>query len=63
MNWLKTLDTIGSFMHTNGDKATFEVVNNKLIAKLVHQGAKRSFVKYNNGTVVETIVHKMAGGK
>lgn len=62
MNWLKTLDTIGSFMQTNGDKATFERVGGKLIAKLFHNGAKRSFVQYGTGTVVETIVHKRMKG-
>ena len=63
MDLLKVLDAAGSFMKTNGDKAHFDVVNNKLVGKFVHKGAKRSFVKYNNGTVVETIVHKVIGGK
>lgn len=63
MDLLKVLDTVGSYMKTNGDKAHFDVVNDKLIGKFAHNGVKRSFVKYNNGTVVETIVHKVIGGK
>lgn len=63
MDLLKVLDAAGSFMRTNGDKAHFDVVNNKLVGKFVHNGVKRSFVKYNNGTIVETVVHKVIGGK
>ena len=59
MNLLSIVETASSFMTTPGDKAIFERKQGKFISKLIHKGVKRSFVKYDNGTIVETIVHKV----
>lgn len=64
MGFFDIITAAGSFMQTPGDKAVFErKASGRLVAVLTHNGHKKSFVKYPNGTVVETIVKKAIKGK
>lgn len=64
MGFFDIISAAGSFMITPGDKAVFErTKSGRLVALLTHNGHKKSFVQYPNGTIVETIVKKSIKGR
>lgn len=59
MGLLEIVEKAGSFMQTPGDKAVFERKKNGIfVGKLKHKNTKKSYVKYPNGTIVETLSKK-----